>query len=234
MRSGEAEHLVTDVVVFADLPTLQRPLGAMGCTTAPRTSPADPGRCRLVHYVTLTERVRQLRHHFWTIFSCISQLQPTPHALPCSNMAVFYLVPRLISCRLVLAIRCYVQIGGPLQAKDPALRTAFAVDLQNYHYADSINVVAEYPAGGYRYGFVLRSDLDCFVAPPWGKYSDANGSAPTLITGLGFYDVTDGDPHNVQYQTIPRLKYIAKRLGLRIPRATNLGTAWGAPLVRQP
>ena len=41
-------------------------------------------------------------------FSRISQLQPTPHAL----WAVFYLVPRLTSCRLVLAIRCYVQFGA--------------------------------------------------------------------------------------------------------------------------
>ena len=37
--------------------------------------------------------VRQLRHHFGP-FSRISQLQPTPHAL----WAVFYLVPRLVSC----------------------------------------------------------------------------------------------------------------------------------------
>ena len=41
-------------------------------------------------------------------FPRISQLQPTPHAL----WAVFYLMPRLTSCRLVLAIRCYVQFGA--------------------------------------------------------------------------------------------------------------------------
>ena len=41
-------------------------------------------------------------------FSRISQLQPNPHAL----WAVFYLVPRLTSCRLVLAIRWYTQFGA--------------------------------------------------------------------------------------------------------------------------
>ena len=71
-------------------------------------------------------RVPELRHHFgpfFADFSAISQLHPTPHVL----WAVFYLVPRLTACRLVLAIRWYVRFGAAggapvLHPRIPGLR----------------------------------------------------------------------------------------------------------------
>ena len=85
--------------------------------------------------------MRQLRHHFGPFFAHFSAPTHPTHAL----WAVFYLVPRLTSCRLVLAIRCHVQFG---------------IQVQRGNWIITLQLAAITPAGGFWDDTGRLADLD--------------------------------------------------------------------------
>jgi hypothetical protein len=121
---------------------------------------------------------------------------------------------------------CYLEhyVRLPTRATLPNA-TELARDLRHYNYIDSINILAEFE--GFPYDFVLRSDLDTFLAPDWSitRILDIFPTPKSVLLGEGYY-IVDGE----QYQTVAHLMYVARRLGLRTPTVNNLGTTWGGPL----
>ncbi|KAF0711461.1 hypothetical protein As57867_005249, partial [Aphanomyces stellatus] len=88
----------------------------------------------------------------------------------------------------------------------------------NYGFADSINVVAIDHAATLPYDWILRSDIDTFFTPVFGKWR------PTKLTvgSVGGY-CFDG------YNTCDRLQGIARKLNLTDPTVDDVGSTWYGP-----
>lgn len=114
---------------------------------------------------------------------------------------------------------CRLHQYTPLFARDKA-KDPVARDIGNYHYGESTQPVAEYPDTSWEYDLLLRSDLDAFFTIKWATWFPSRRDA--MYVGDGGYIHDSGE----RYQTLPRLQFVAKRLGLKLPELHNVGTSW--------
>lgn len=102
----------------------------------------------------------------------------------------------------------------PFQQYDHKRSMLLKQYLDKYDYLDSINVIAEcYPSFA-MYDYILRTDLDVFLTPYFGRFVPLNN---TLIVGGGGYSTA----FNTR-----RLRRIAANMNWQYANLTNIGSTW--------
>ena len=97
--------------------------------------------------------------------------------------------------------RCEARPHFELHNRD----TTMQVDLREYHYMDSMLILADYE--GFEYDFAIRSDLDAFLPPGFGAYVPE--PANSVVVGMGGYDWGN------KYMTNKHLAYTMSQLGIQ-------------------